>query len=301
MDVAPTVLGHFGISPAQTFYANVSGSNGTPNPSDPYTLDGVARGAVAPPANVPLANSLVAYLRMDNSLHDSSGRGNQPLAQIGNITFVPGKFRRAVRIDAAGGVEYLNFGTGDQKPDLNFGTTNGRNPSFTFTMWYRAPTLAGGTDPCIFCNKDWGSGSNPGFVLTPNVFNNKTFSDELGLNLADTGGRRVDLHRISTKDAPNQWWFYAFTIDRATGLATLYAGSPGGKLFFVADEINTLQDLRSALPLNAGQDGTGTYTHQLKADLDDIGIWRRTLSKTEIERIYNNGIGRELATLTSLR
>ena len=301
MDAAPTVLKHFGINPEQTFHANFPNSNGTQNFSDSYVMDGTARDSLATTPPSSFLDSMVAYLRMDNSFYDSTGRGNGVIAQTGSPSFVTGKFGSAVRIRAKKGKQYLSFGTGDQHPDLNFGTVDGQNPNFTFTMWYRAPTVSGGSDPCVFCNKNWASGANSGFALTPNVGSGKTYSDELGLNLADSGGRRVDLYRITTKDFPNQWWFFAFTIDRATGLAQLYAGSPDGKLFFVADEIANLQDLRSVLPLNLGQDGTGNYAYQLDADLDDFAVWRRAFSKQEIQRIYNNGAGRELTTLTTLR
>lgn len=118
----------------------------------------------------------------------------------------------------------------------------------------------------------------------------------LGLNLADTAARRSDAYQISTAESSNGWWFLAITVDRINGLSTVYAGSPSGKLYFVSNEIAALQNIGSSLPLNIGQDGTGSYASQLRADLDDIGIWRRALDKDEIRGIFNNGAGRELCS-----
>jgi hypothetical protein len=287
MDTMATVLGHFGVDPAQAF-PRIDGSGS-------YTLDGTARGASVRPAFTgSLGSGLVANLRFNGTYGDTTGRGNNLAIGAGSPAFISGKFGSAVQIDAGrkSAKEYLSFGTG--KADLDFGGTGSSASDFTFTLWYRAAAQSG--DPVIFGNKNWASGANPGLLLTASVAS--AGGNELGLNLADTGARRADAYRIDTRESTTQWWFLAVTVDRSNGLSTLYAGSPDGKLYFIANEINALQDLRSLLPLNVGQDGTGNYGYQLKADLDDIGVWRRALGKDELRTLFNNGAGRELCSVT---
>ena len=84
-----------------------------------------------------------------------------------------------------------------------------------------------------------------------------------------------------------------FRSDR-DGVATLYAGSPHGKLNIIAGGIDDVGDLTSSLDWNIGQDGTGSYRYNLKADLDDMAIWRRALTLEEIRMIYNQGAGLEI-------
>ena len=48
-------------------------------------------------------------------------------------------------------------------------------------------------------------------------------------------------------------------------------------------------DLNSGLPLNLGQDGTGSYAHNLSGDIDDLAIWSRALTFDEIHAIYAAG------------
>lgn len=287
MDTMASVLTHFGVDPTQSF-PRIDGSSS-------YTLDGTARGASVRPAFAgSLASGLVANLRFNNTYGDATGRGNNLAIGAGSPTFITGKFGSAVQIGAGrkSGKEYLSFGTG--KPDLDFGGTGSSASDFTLTLWYRAAAQSG--DPVIVGNKNWASGANPGLLLTASVAS--AGGNELGLNLADTGARRADAYRIDTRESTTQWWFLAVTVDRSNGLSTLYAGSPGGKLYFIANEINALQDLRSVLPLNIGQDGTGAYGYQLKADLDDLGVWRRALGKDEIRTLFNGGVGREVCSVT---
>lgn len=286
-DTAATVLSHFGIDPGRGFQRLDDGSV--------YTLDGRALGAsvrATPPASI--TSGLVANLRLENDYADASGRGNHLAVGAGAPAFINGKFGRAVQIAGSGGQgrEYLSFG--NDKPDLDFGGVGANADDFTITMWYRAGAQSG--DPAIIGNKNWDSGRNAGLLLTAAV----SGGNELGLNLADTDRRRADGYRIDTAGSGSQWWLLALTVDRRNGLSTLYAGSPDGKLYFVANEIDALQDLGSSLPLNIGQDGTGTYSYQLKADIDDIGIWRRALDKSEIQTLHDHGNGREIDSLVPI-
>jgi hypothetical protein len=144
--------------------------------------------------------------------------------------------------------------------------------------------------------KDWATGRNSGFCLFANPmpmwFNNRNI---IGLNLANTDKHRVDVKQIFLK--ANDWWFCAAAVDRK-GNATLFAGSPDGRLFFVSESLINENvgksfdrmdgSIDSPLPWNIGQDGTGKYSSQLNADIDEFRIWNRALNLNEIEFLFKN-------------
>ena len=43
--------------------------------------------------------------------------------------------------------------------------------------------------------------------------------------------------------------------------------------------------------LNLGQDGTGSYPHNLSGDIDDLAIWNRALTIRDVQTIYSAGQG----------
>ena len=123
------------------------------------------------------------------------------------------------------------------------------------------------------------------------VLANEGDNNSFGANFASTGADRIDLEDIDYSDT--DWWFIA-TIFNASGLATLYAGRENGGLRWFSLKASQVGDLSASLPLNLGQDGTGTYGHNLDGDVDDLAIWRRALSHDEILRLYAQGAGLEL-------
>jgi hypothetical protein len=265
IDVTPTVLTHMGIDATQTFQ-QLNGLGG-------YMLDGRHQGdTVRGISNATWRDGLVTYLRMENDFNDSSTRGNGASIGVGNPEFIAGKFGQGLRIEAAAPEqEYVTLGNGS---DFNLGT----NSDFTVAMWYRA---AGDQSAIVFGNKN---GNGTGVALR----------GSLGLNIEDSENHRVNVTEIDL-EAPNEWWFVAATFER-DGNVLLYAGKPDGTLFFISNTTTNLDDLTSSLPLNIGQDGTGSRTN-LRADVDDFAVWQRALSKPEVEQLFNRGAGQELQSL----
>ena len=142
----------------------------------------------------------------------------------------------------------------------------------------------------IVGNKDWVSGGNPGWLLLANEGEDNSF----GTNYASTVGDRIDLEDIAYTDTG--WWFLAAVFD-AQGVATLYAGNDAGQLHWIALDARDVGPLSSTMPINVGQDGTGSYGHNLGGDVDDLALWERALNPSEISSLYADGTGAELASL----
>ncbi len=244
-------------------------------------LDGVVRGASVLPANTnALLDGLVVNLRLDNNYADSSGHGNNA-SGVGAplLRSIGGKFGGYATLNTTTGPQYISLGT---PADLNFGTTT----DFSVSLWFRASAAQAG-DPVIIGNKNWGSGANKGWTLT------YVDATNMGLNLASSSADRKDLKQLT--NTTNEWWFLAGTVDR-DGNAVFYAGTPGGVMYRISGNASLVGDLTSTLPTNIGQDGTGAYSPNLVGDIDDLGIWRRSLTTDEILYLYNNGTGRQIPT-----
>ncbi|KZN40996.1 alkaline phosphatase family protein [Pseudoalteromonas luteoviolacea] len=259
-DAAPTVLAHHGVSV-------------------PSNMDGVVRGnSVQQKAPEAIETDLITYLPFEGDFHDKSGNhlhahvgGGSPEVNSG------GKFGRFVAIN--GDKEFLTLGN---PSELDFAHAR----DFTLMTWYRVNGDQHG-DPVIVGNKNWDSGSNRGTLLLANEGN----GDDVGINIASTSADRKDIDPIDYTF--NGWWLLVATFDR-DGSATLYAGSPTGELNIISGSIEDVGDISSSLDWNIGQDGTGRYKYNLKADLDDFAVWGRALSIDEVRTLYNGGAGTEI-------
>jgi uncharacterized protein YjbI with pentapeptide repeats len=272
LDVAPTVLEHLGL----------------PIPPE---LTGHPRGADAQQSDLlALDHDLVGYYRFEGDLTDATNRGNDgALGMYSDLepTLLSegGKFGGYLSIlDIGGGERSSSYVTLGRPTDYEFGA----HDSFTVSLWFRSHGEQSG-DPVIIGNKNWVSGSNLGWLLLANEGADNSF----GANYAGEG-RRLDLEDIDYTDT--DWWFLATAFD-PEGVAVVFCGDSTGHLRWMALDATGLGALTSQLPLQIGQDGTGSYPHNLDADVDDLGIWRRALSFAEIQALYQQGRGRELVTL----
>ncbi|MDK2593466.1 alkaline phosphatase family protein [Pseudoalteromonas obscura] len=259
-DAAPTVLAHHGLSV-------------------PSNMDGEVRGhSVQAQAPENIETDLITYLPFDGNYEDKSG--NHVHAKVGGGSpeiNSGGKFGQFVAIN--GSQEYLSLGS---PAEMDFASAR----DFTLMTWYRVSGDQQG-DPVIVGNKNWDSGSNRGTLLLANEGN----GDDVGINIASTSADRKDIDPIDYTF--NGWWLLVATFDR-DGSATLYAGSPTGQLNIISGSIEDVGDISSSLDWNIGQDGTGTYKYNLKADLDDFAVWGRALTLDEVRALYNGGSGTEI-------
>lgn len=246
----------------------------------PSHHDGVAQGEhVLSAAPTDITEALVVYLPFDADTRDVSGRDNH--ASLGARSDHDPKLVPAGGV-RGGYIAFENFGGGltgssyltlGNPADLDFGSAT----NYTFATWIRTREPQPG-DSLIIANKNWGSGLKTGCALLANEGDGADF----GFNLAD-GRLRRDLESIDF--GFDAWWFVAASVDRA-GNAVLFAISPKGVWHVLSDFSDDLGNLDSALPWNIGQDGTGSYAHNLVADLDELAIWRRALTLDEIRQLH---------------
>jgi len=143
--------------------------------------------------------------------------------------------------------------------DFNFGDGN-----FTIEVWVK-PDLKYDSDPSILSDKDWGSGGNPGWVISIR-------GDDWKFNAADENRNRYDVNGPNISDG--NWHHLAVIAKQDSGLKlitdnleTVWAG---GDDFFKVGNINSI------LPLCIAQDGTQKYSDAppAPAQIDEIRIWK---------------------------
>jgi hypothetical protein len=162
------------------------------------------------------------------------------------------------------------------------------------------------TDIGLFGNKNWGSGSNAGFVLS---LRNNAGAAETRFNIREnTLGTVGDPPASTRRDTPwtaysrNTWNHIAVTLDQSTGFVTKFingAQVQQVQLPSINGSFGNFDTYQLGLDLNLGQDGTGAYAPNdpyitgrgFFGLMDDAAIWRRSVTGAEIADIYNAGIG----------
>jgi hypothetical protein len=232
---------------------------------------------------------------LDGNLNDMSGRGNHgtgmrttftstntavPAANSGvNPDFYyesAGKLGQAlhyhtattnVALGAVSNAYYVSLG---DKADFRFSS----NVDFSFSYWVRFPPFNGVGDlgDLPFLATAINSYGNPGISLAP--------SYQLGSWSYSLNGVAA-VYGLDYLLDDGTWHHLAHTFDRE-GVGITYVD---GKQVDVRS-ITTAGDLDTGNPLTIGQDPTGKYMEEGYYDIDDIGIWRRTLSSFEVVGIY---------------
>lgn len=187
-----------------------------------------------------------------------------------------------IKTESSGKFYYLDgyFGKGVRFDD-GYITTEGFNPgknSFSVAFWMKTGGIPG--DPAILSNKNWGSGSNKGFILgasgTAMFFN------------YGNGSARMDTGYPLPIDFKDGWVYIIFTVDRE-------AGKVGFSVDFAPVKPVPIRDIfmddsfDTDMPVRIGQDGTGNYGSHLSAIIDEMLIVDRALTDDDIaalKKIY---------------
>lgn len=146
----------------------------------------------------------------DGTANDSSGNEVNGTV-VGTPEFVPGVQGKAIHLvnssnENADALQYVNFGESDA---LKFG-----EGSFSVAFWYRSKSNCK-AEGAIIGNKNWYSGSNPGFTIGD-------MREGVTLNMNVSGGKRKDTGRWSSA-TDDTWHHIAAVVDRAeTNTMKLY-------------------------------------------------------------------------------
>lgn len=223
---------------------------------------------VSPPAA--LTDSLVAYWKLDETSGNRADVvGGNTLTDNNTVPSVTGVVVNAA--DFNGSNEYLShvdnaaLSVGDQ--------------DYSFTAWFKLDSLPpAGKNDSIFGKRQAGSSEYELFVTSAGGLN---WSYR---NFADTA---YPTYGITATIATGQWYFFAVTYHAATDTivlrlnetySTTSTSAPG-----VHDSINSFYI--------AYRPDSGIGDQWLDGKVDEVGLWKRTLTADEVTTLYQDGSG----------
>lgn len=244
-------------------------------------------------------SDLVVHLPMDDDLTDASGNkfdASQGATATADVAFVRDTERGKVASFAAGSYAVL------PKHDL---LRPSLTQDFSFNLWVKLEGI--GSDPVIFSNSNWDSGSNPGIVLCTDgaLTYAGPGTEGRGWIVKLAGNGRMDWRAGQmTPQAPaladNRWHMVTVVVNQATKRLHVYidgkeysqSGNPASY------DLNTLTsalwDSTNDYPFTIWEDGTGVYNagsdtrKALAGFADDLRIYNKALTAAEVAGLYNN-------------
>lgn len=220
-------------------------------------------------------NSLVAYWRMDE-FSDGSGAvsradsfGANTLTDNNTIASGTGIITNSVNLETDNS-EYLSIAD-------NAALSMPSGTSFTIAGWIKPESVAI-TAPLI-C-KATATGVGTEYLIFVNA------ATDFRARVAD-GTNQATVTNTVTPVSGN-WFFVAFRVDLAGDIIRLRVNATDATtVAYTGDS----QDTSSAV--NVGR-LPYSISNRADGDIDELGIWKRVLSDTEITALYNSGAGRDL-------
>jgi hypothetical protein len=176
-------------------------------------------------------------------------------------------------------------------PELDFGTDD-----FSLAFWIRInPLIPIASDPMIIGNKDWNDGNNVGFLVALDDADSQG-AHMWTVNAANGPGARLDWDADDNGTAnlkDGNWHFVAVAFDRDAKLNVYLDGQL--KQTDIAQDSYDLTlapgTLSSGLPLTIMQDATGAYESDFSSLLDNVRIWNRVITESEVADMFANDLG----------
>jgi hypothetical protein len=289
--LAPDDAGNYGVT-----ITNVNGSL----ESSQVTLT-----VLPPPTNSPNISGLVLHLPFDNNLSDATGRGNNgtsihlttTTSNVASPTFVSGVLGSALHYaTAAGGgsidAAYVTLGV---RPDLQFGS----NVDFTVAYWIRLPANYAGGDLPFFCDAV-NSTFSDGFTFAPTYGAQGTqgsgsVNGGWAVSVMDAAGNGFGAYGDANSINDGIWHHLVHTFDRVNSIAVTYLDGVVAHYDPQAGALASAGNIDTGRAATIGQDPTGQYPENGSADIDDLGVWRRSLSALEAASIYMAAVSNHLS------
>jgi len=281
---ATLTLSPLQLSDGGGYFVQVSNPVGTSNsPTSTLTVLPIPSN----PSQLNITNGLVLHLPFDTDFSDISGHSNDG-TNVG-ASLIPGAAvgAQALHYETAITPSVTNYVTLGVRPDLKFSS----NVDFTVSYWVRQPIGSAYTNLPFFADAigstGSGSGGNPGFVFAPY----QTATSAGGWQLAIGGGTSSmsspsPFTTFPDSDLINDgnWHHLVHVATRAANVATYLDGTQVD-----SEAISFIGNIDNNNAATIGQDPTGVYPVAAGADLDDLGVWRRTLTPLEVSGIYLAG------------
>jgi hypothetical protein len=244
-------------------------------------------------------SDLAVHLPMDQDLSDISGNKFDAVngsTATAKVEFTTDPVRGKVASFVAGSYAVL--------PKHNL-LRPAMTQNFSINIWMKLPAI--GSDPSLFGNSDWDSGSNPGMIMYLDGALTYTGPGTSGRGWSTkvTGGVRMNWRAGEmTPQAPpladNKWHMITVVLNQTTKRLQVYVDgvtytAPNLPTSF---DLNTLTaqwwDAAKDYPFTIWEDGTGKYNagddtrKALAGYVDDLRIYNKALTQAEVTALFKN-------------
>jgi len=249
-----------------------------------FSLSNQASAAtIAKPSNFLTVNQgLVGYWTFDGpdmltNVRDRSGQGNHgSLVGQTSTTSVQGKLGQALRFNgSAGSGDYVNIGD----------KLNTLAVPFTLSAWMYTNTPLGSTQGIVETDQGGSPSVYSGAILFKQITTGKV-GVQYGDNTAcSSAGIRAKVG--TTVLTVGKWYHVVGVVRGATDMDIYVNGVDDGGSYSGSggSMVNTTGSLR----LGTFTDCSGTGNYSINGGVDDVRIYNRALSATEVKQLYNLG------------
>lgn len=263
-------------------------------------------------AHASILDGLVAYYPLDGHAQDLAGGFHGQV--VNGATFGTGKVGQAVQLTQAS-KQYIGIGTsepGSDRPIANFFGSDLSTPTsatdigpdaYSYSVWFNVTGGSGARYILATRNSDPVRAGEQGFTLGARVDGNGTLS--VFVQLADNPhGTGAYLQRTGMAITPTDdgWHHLLVTVERGTPFsvyldgvlqtAALQIAGGGAVQFDVDSPLMAVDGLRIGGDQYDNAASSSRFFHGL---IDELAIWDRVLTPSEIAFLYNNGMGNAIA------
>src|SRR5262249_17898522 len=249
-----------------------------------------------------ITQDMVVHLTFDNTYADSSGRGNDS-TPVNSPIFTNGFLGQAIHVNnngtPANAPSINNYVTLGYPSDLHFGSDlTGDSIDFSVAFWTKV--FEQNDDQSFIGNKNWNSGSNPGWVVSSEGDGMKwNYRDNAISSVPGVGNIRRDSPHVAPQILDGGWHHVVVTFARhSVGRIYVDGGLVNEQALGVDSPTNIVGSADTdgiGFNVNICQDGTGSYTDggsvsHIDMLMDDVAIWRRVLTTNEAFGIFTAGL-----------
>lgn len=129
-------------------------------------------------------------------------------------------------------------------------------------------------------NRYLSTGNNRSLALTY-IYNGGTYALQV---ITSANGSTIAFGNIAQTLTPGTWYHLVFVYDASAG---------GIQIYVNGSSIGTVTGQRTSLFADAApvEIGAQNGNYQFDGLIDEVGVWSRTLSSSEVTTLYNAGIG----------
>jgi gliding motility-associated-like protein len=230
-------------------------------------------------------SNLVAHYKFNGTAVDGTSNGNNGQVK-GTFSYVPDRFGNCGAAIKLGGVTAPGYVKINNSNSLKFNTLK----QFSFSVWVRLDSWTGldgngNINPSgvhqVFCKGGDGIATAPGFYSALSQSNgNMIFgASNTGTNMSVSGN-------VSSAYIPGSWIHLAYTA--GNGVERIYANGTLVSTHNAVLNFSTTDNQDIFLGIMGNQTANGNPVwYPLNGTLDDVRIYSRTLTATEVTQLFN--------------